>query len=76
MQPAFQHRHTGESHLAQDESGMPTSSYSFFGLPEEWIVERDRYGLPRALHPDVLPGYWRDAKFIALTQLSNLPLDA
>ncbi|NND90223.1 MAG: hypothetical protein HKN42_05105 [Granulosicoccus sp.] len=75
LQPAFRHRMTGESHLAQDESGAPTQDYSFHGLPEEWIVERDQHGLPQALHPDVVPGYWRDARFIALAQLTNLPLD-
>ena len=76
MQPAFQNRSTGESHLAQDEYGLPTADYSFHGLPDHWVVERDSAGLPMALHPDIVPGYWRDAQFIALGKLHCLPLDS
>lgn len=75
MQPAFRHRYTGESHLAQLDAGIPAPVYGFAGLPDEWIVERDNEGLATALHPDVIAGYWRDAQFIALEQLSALPLD-
>ena len=75
MQPAFQHMLTGESHLAQLEAGVPAPVYGFAGLPDEWIVERDIAGNPVALHPDVIAGYWRDARFFALSQLSNMPLD-
>ena len=75
MQPAFQHALTGESHLAQLEAGTPASVYGFAGLPDEWIVERDNAGNAVALHPDVIAGYWRNASFFALSQLSNMPLD-
>lgn len=75
MQPAFQHSRTGESHLAQLEAGIPASVYGFAGLPDEWVVERDIAGNAVALHPDVIAGYWRDARFFALSQLSNMPLD-
>ena len=75
MQPAFQHTRTGESHLAQVEKGIPALVYGFAGLPEEWIVERDKAGNAIALHPDVIAGYWRDARFIALSQLGCMPLD-
>jgi hypothetical protein len=76
LQPAFRHQRTGESHLAQSEPGIPASVYGFTGLPDHWIVERDEQGQPVALHPDVVAGYWRDARFIALSQLPRLPLDA
>ena len=76
LQPAFMHRGTGESHLALDEYGVPTYFYSFNGLPDEWIVEWDSKGCPVALHPDVIPGYWRDARFIDLEKLSRMPLDS
>lgn len=76
MQPAFRHQRSGESHLAQVEPGIPAQIYCFAGLPEEWIVERDEHGNAIALHPDVIPGYWRDAQFISLDQLSVLPLDS
>ncbi len=75
MQPAFQHARTGESHLAQIEEGVPASVYGFAGLPEEWVVERDIKGNAVALHSDVIAGYWRDARFFALSQLSQMPLD-
>ncbi len=75
MQPAFRHNRTGELHLAQDELGNPTYTYSFMGLPDDWVVERDELGAPTALHPDVVAGYWRDAQFIDIAQMSNLPLD-
>ncbi len=75
MQPAFQHARTGESHLAQLEEGIPAQMYGFAGLPEEWIVERDTDGNAIALHPDVIAGYWRNARFFALSQLTNMPLD-
>lgn len=75
LQPAFQNVRTGESHLAQCEPGIPASQYGFAGLPDEWVVERDKDGSPIALHPDVVPGYWRDARFIELSQLGTLPLD-
>ncbi len=76
MQPAFRNQRTGESHLSQSEPGVPALEYGFSGLPDEWIVERDCNGEPVALHPDVIAGYWRDARFIALGQLAHMPLDA
>ena len=76
MQPAFMHKVTGESHLAQNDQGLPAHVYSFNGLPDDWIVERDSLGCPLALHPDIVPGYWRDAQFIDLAQLSQMPLDS
>lgn len=75
MQPAFHNIRTGESHLAQVEKGIPALVYGFAGLPEDWIVERDVAGNAIALHPDVIAGYWRDARFIALSQLNCMPLD-
>ena len=76
MQPAFKHARTGESHLAQIIEGIPAPEYGFAGLPEEWVVERDNNGDAVALHPDVIAGYWRDARFITLSQLNCMPLDA
>ena len=76
MQPAFKHIRTGESHLAQSECGRLSDVYEFSGLPEDWIVERDCEGKPIALHPDIVPGYWRDARFIAISQLNSVPLDS
>lgn len=76
MQPAFRNQRTGESHLSQSVPGIPAQEYGFAGLPDEWIVERDSHGNPVALHPDVIAGYWRDARFIALAQLAQMPLDA
>ena len=76
MQPAFKHARTGESHLAQIVKGIPAPVYGFAGLPDDWIVERDDHGNAVALHPDVIAGYWRDARFIALAQLNCMPLDA
>lgn len=76
FQPAFRHRLSGESHLAQIEPGIPATTYAFAGLPNEWIVERDEHGIALALHPDVVPGYWHDARFIAFDELIALPLDS
>ena len=76
LQPAFMNKVTGESHLAQNDQGCPAHVYSFYGLPDNWIVERDSQGYPLALHPDIVPGYWRDAQFIDLAQLSQMPLDS
>ncbi|MFK8077128.1 MAG: hypothetical protein AB8B84_11115 [Granulosicoccus sp.] len=75
MQPAFKHEITGEAHLAQSSPGIPSSAYAFIGLPDEWIAERDDCGQAIALHPEILPGYWRDAQFIGLRELPSLPLD-
>lgn len=75
MQPAFLNPRTGEAHLSQNEDGLPSQDYGFSGLPDEWIVERDESGKPTALHPDIIAGYWRDARFVALSQLSRMPLD-
>jgi len=75
MQPAFQHAITGELHLAQLEKGIVSANYTFVGLPDSWIVDRDDSGRPTALHADVIAGYWRLGRFIALSQLGCLPLD-
>lgn len=75
MQPAFCNQRTGEAHLSQTEDGIPAEDYRFIGLPDDWVVERDSEGKPTALHPDVVAGYWRDARFVALTQLNQMPLD-
>ena len=75
LQPAFRHTKTGEAHLAQSKPGIPSSAYEFTGLPDSWISERDKNGNAIALHPDVIPGYWRHAKFLDLTRLTALPLD-
>jgi len=76
MQPAYRHSRTGESHLAQERKGVTADVYSFEGLPEDWIVEWDDDGNATALHPDIVPGYWRDARFIELSQLQHMPLDS
>ncbi|MFK7890275.1 MAG: hypothetical protein AB8B63_05625 [Granulosicoccus sp.] len=76
LQPAFRHARTGESHLSQLVEGVPAEVYGFAGLPDEWIVERDKYGNPTALHHEVIAGYWRDARFIALEEVTILPLDS
>ncbi len=76
MQPAFCNKRTGEAHLSQTEDGFPALEYGFSGLPDDWVVERDTDGKAIALHPDVIAGYWRDARFVALSQLSQMPLDA
>lgn len=75
MQPAFRHAVTGEAHLAQSKPGIPSTAYAFVGLPDAWVAEWDDEGNPVALHSDVVPGYWRDAQFIGLTDLPSLPLD-
>lgn len=75
MQPAFRHTRTGEAHLAQSKPGVPSSTYEFTGLPDSWISERDTQGNAIALHPDVVPGYWRHAEFIDLMRLKAFPLD-
>lgn len=75
MQPAFKHAITGEAHLAQSTPGVPSTAYAFVGLPDAWVAERDDDGNAIALHPDIVPGYWRDAQFIGLTDLPSLPLD-
>jgi len=76
MQPAFYNQRTGEAHLPQTEDGHPALEYGFCGLPDEWVVERDSDGKATALHPDVIAGYWRDARFVALSQIGQMPLDA
>jgi hypothetical protein len=76
MQPAFRHIVTGEAHLAQSKLGVPSSAYEFTGLPDSWVSERDTQGNAIALHPDIVPGYWRHAEFIELTRLTAFPLDA
>lgn len=75
MQPAFLNPLTGEAHLSQTAEGMPSPDYGFEGLPDAWVVERDAEGKPTALHPNIIAGYWRDARFVALSQLSQMPLD-
>ena len=75
MQPAFRHAVTGEAHLAQSTPGTPSNAYEFTGLPDSWIAERDTQGNAIALHPDVVPGYWRHAQFLDLMRLTTLPLD-
>ena len=75
LQPAFRHTKTGEAHLAQSTPGVPSSDYEFTGLPDSWISERDTHGNAIALHPDVVPGYWRHARFMDITRLTKLPLD-
>ncbi|MGQ7848493.1 hypothetical protein ACUNV4_28615 [Granulosicoccus sp. 3-233] len=76
MQPAFFNQRTGEAHLSQTEDGFPALEYGFSGLPDDWVVERDPDGKATALHPDVIAGYWRDARFVALSQIGQMPLDA
>lgn len=75
MQPAFRHTKTGEAHLAQSKPGVPSSTYEFTGLPDSWVSERDTQGNAIALHPDVVPGYWRHAEFIDLMRFTAFPLD-
>ena len=76
FQPAFKHTVTDEVHLSKDSDGKPSLSYEFSGLPKNWITEWDSYGRPEALHPNVIAGYWHNARFVALTQLLESPLNA
>lgn len=76
FQPAFINISTGETHLSVDSSGQLSTNHSFYGLPDNWVTDRDTSGVPLALHTDIVAGYWRNSEFFDLRSMHNIPIDA
>ena len=73
LQPAFHNRVTGESHLPLSEDGTPAKHYGFYGLPTDWIAERDSHGEPIALKSEIIAGYWLNARFVQMSDIARMP---
>ena len=76
FQPAFINIVTGETHLSVDCDGRLSISHSFYGLPDDWITDRDPSGVALSLHTDIVAGYWRNSEFFDLRAVNTLPTDA
>ena len=76
FQPAFINIATGETHLSVDPDGQLSNNHSFYGLPDNWVTDRDTSGMPLALHTDIIAGYWRNSVFFDLRSMHNIPKDA
>jgi hypothetical protein len=61
--PAFKDRLTGETHASVFEDGRPAMIHLLDGLPEHWIVSRDKDRHVTAVLETIISGFLRNGVF-------------
>lgn len=69
---AFQDTATGRVELARFENGKPATMHIFNGIPDEWILQRDKHGHPLALLETIQAGFVRESKFYTREEAAAL----
>lgn len=61
--PAFKDQLTGETHASVFEDGRPAMIHLLDGLPEHWVVSRDKDQHVTAVLGTIVSGFLRDGVF-------------
>jgi len=61
--PAFQDTTTGRVEVARQQNGDPAPMHLLFGLPDDWVSERNEVGEIVAVQDSVVSGFVRDGVF-------------
>ena len=69
--PAFYDQETGEIELSRFANGTPAPVHLLEGLPDAWVVERDREGITRAIKQSVVAGFVRGGLFFTRQQAAQ-----
>lgn len=74
--PAFKDRLTGETHVSAFEDGRPAMIHLLDGLPEHWIVSRDKDHHVTAVLETIVSGFLRDGVFFTREEVAAENHDA
>jgi hypothetical protein len=74
--PAFQDLETGETHLSMHSDGSLATVHLLEGLPDTWILERNRRGQVMAVKESVVAGFVRSGEFYIGDELFAKGYDA
>jgi hypothetical protein len=74
--PAFRDEETGETHLSTFADGSLATIHLLEGLPDGWVLERDRAGRVLAIKDSVVPGFVRDGRFLTREELASGGFDS
>lgn len=74
--PAYQDTFTGETHLPLTVDGSVSSTHTLYGLPDDWVLTRNKVGLPLLLKAGITAGFMRSGRFYTPDQLAEISYDA
>jgi len=74
--PAFQDLETGETHLAVNSDGSISPIHVLYGLPDEWVLERDLQHRVISVKESIVAGFVRNGRFYSREELANMPFDS
>lgn len=74
--PAFKDRLTGETHVSVFEDGRPAMIHLLDGLPEHWVVSRDKDHHVTAVLDTIVSGFLRDGVFFTREEVAAKNDDA
>ena len=80
FRPAFRDTQTGRTELSSFAPGVPAPIHLLWGVPEEWVVARDRAGVVSEVKASVVAGFLRDGRFYtreeAARAAARLPVES
>ncbi len=74
--PAFRDRLTGETHTSMFEDGRPATIHLLDGLPDHWVVSRDKHHHVTAVLETVVSGFVRDGVFFTREEVATASHEA
>jgi hypothetical protein len=72
FRPAFRDPETGRVELSRFEDGRPAPVHVIFGLPAEWVIERDADGHVVAVKEQIQSGFVRGGAFFTREEAAEL----
>ena len=69
---AFQDIETGRTEIARMANGSPAALHLIIGLPDEWVVARNRCGHISAIKNTIVAGFLRNDVFYTRAQAAAL----
>lgn len=74
--PAFKNQKDQQIHLSQDGSGELSVMHLFDGLPDHWVLEKDKQGNAISLKSEIIAGFMRNAQFYTLSEIMHNIIDS
>ena len=73
--PAFRDQLTGETHASVFADGRPAAVHLVDGVPDHWVVSRDKDEHVTAVLETVISGFLRDGVFFTREEVAAKTLD-
>jgi len=70
--PAFYDRHSCQAVLSRFANGTPAPIHVLEGMPEAWVVERDRTGRVIAVKSSVIAGFLYEGRFYTRIEAARI----